>query len=102
MNIQSQSRKQTIRNLTIFAFIVIGIGWLGTGLDALMNNPPSQRLGMLLWLVAPLGASLLLRAFAGDGWKDLGIRPDLKGNGVWYGVGLLLDRAIIATYTTMS
>jgi hypothetical protein len=48
MNIQSQSRKQTIRNLTIFAFIVIGIGWLGTGLDALMNNPPSQRLGMLL------------------------------------------------------
>jgi hypothetical protein len=89
MSIQKQKSKPTIRNLAIFITAVLAIGWIGRGLDILMGNPASESLGMLLWLVTPLGTSLLLRAFAGDGWKDVGIRPNLKGNGVWYIIAIL-------------
>jgi hypothetical protein len=89
MSIQKQKRKPTIRNLVIFIPAVLAIGWLGRGLDILMGNPASESLGMLLWLVTPLGTSLLLRAFAEDGWKDFGIRPNLKGNGIWYIIAIL-------------
>lgn len=74
----------------IFALVATSIGWLGWGLDILMGNPPSQGLGQLLWLVTPLGTALLLRTFAGDGWKDFGFRLALKKNAVWYAVSLVL------------
>lgn len=89
-NPQNRGNKRTIRNLAIFAVVVLASGWLGYGLDRLMNNPPSQQLGLLLFLIAPLGTALLLRAFAGDGWKDFGLWPAFKGNGAWYAVSLLI------------
>ena len=55
-----------------------------------MNNPPTQSLGMLLWLIAPLVTVLFLRALAGDGWKDFGLMPSFKDNGTWYVVSLLI------------
>ena len=51
---------------------------------------------MLLWLITPLVVSLLLRAFAGDGWKDLGIKPNFKGNAAWYVVALLVYPVLTA------
>jgi len=45
---------------------------------------------MLIWIITPLGVSFLLRAFAGDGWKDLGIRPAIKGNILWYIISILV------------
>ena len=90
MNIKSQTNRTTIRNLVIFIIVVLAIGWMGRGLDVLMGSPASEGLGILLWLVTPLAASLLLRAFAGDGWKDFGIKPKFKGNGAWYVVALLM------------
>jgi len=70
-----------VRNLAIFSFLVIALGWLGRGLDSLMGITSSQEgLGLTIWLISPLAVSFLLRAFAGDGWKDLGIRPAIKGN----------------------
>lgn len=78
------------RNLVIFAVVVFSCGWLGYGLDLLLENPPEQRLGMLLWLVAPLLTSLLLRAFGGDGWRNFGLNPNLIGNGRAYLVTLLI------------
>ena len=90
MNIQNQSNRTTIRNLAIFIIVVLAIGWIGRGLDVLMDNPASEGLGILLWIIMPLGASLLLRAFAGDGWKDFGIKPNFKGNASWYVVALLV------------
>jgi len=74
MDIQTQSNKHTGRNLAIFTFLVIALGWLGRWLDYLMGNTHSQGIGQLIWIIAPLGTSFLLRAFAGSGWKDLGIR----------------------------
>jgi hypothetical protein len=90
MNIQAQDKNRTVRNLVIFAILVIALGWLGRLLDSLMGAKPGEGLGVTLWIVAPLAASFLLRAFAGDGWKDLGIRPNIKGNLLWYAISILI------------
>jgi membrane protease YdiL (CAAX protease family) len=82
--------RHVVRNLVIFVFLVIALGWIGKGLDTLMGaTAESPGIGFFLWLIAPLTASFLLRAFAGDGWKDLGIRPAFKGNGLWYAASIL-------------
>jgi membrane protease YdiL (CAAX protease family) len=96
MNIQNQSNRATIRNLAIFIIVVLAIGWIGRGLDVLMDNPASEGLGILLWIIAPLGVSLLLRIFAGDGWKDFGIKPNFKGNAAWYVIALLVYPVLTA------
>ena len=96
MNIQKQGNRTTIRNLAVFVIVVLAIGWIGRGLDILMGNPASESLGMLLWLVTPVGVSLLLRAFAGDGWKDFGIKPNFKGNALWYVIALLVYPVVTA------
>jgi len=97
MDTQSQSNKRTTRNLAIFTFLVITVGWFGLWLNVLMGSPsPQESLGMLIWLITPLVASLLLRAFAGDGWKDIGIRPAIKGNVVWYAFSMLVYPVCIA------
>ena len=91
MDTQSQSNKRTVRNLAIFTFLVMALGWLGRWADSLMGSAPSEEgIGILIWLIAPVGVSLLLRAFAGDGWKDLGIRPAIKGNILWYAVSIFV------------
>ena len=85
-----RSHRTTIRNLVIFTAVVLAIGWIGRWLDVLMGNPDSEGLGILLCLVAPTGIALLLRAFASVGWSDFGIKPNLRGNAVWYLVALLI------------
>ena len=84
------NNRTTIRNLVIFTTIVLAIGWIGRGLDVQLGNPTREGLGILLWISIPLVASLLLRAFAGDGWKDFGIKPNFKGNLRWYAVAILV------------
>lgn len=90
MENQNMNTGRTIRNLTLFTIVVLSIGFIGRGLDVQMGNPPSESLGMLLWLVVPSIFSLLLRAFGGDGWKDFGIKPNFKGNGVYYAISFLV------------
>jgi membrane protease YdiL (CAAX protease family) len=96
MNITNRSEKITIRNLTIFTVAVLSVGWIGHGLDVLMKNPSSESLGMLLWIVAPLGACLLLRAFAGGGWEDFGIKLNFKGNQLGYSIAVLVFPIVTA------
>jgi membrane protease YdiL (CAAX protease family) len=57
---------------------------------------PEEKPGQLLWIAAPVVISLLLRAFARDGWKDLGIRPNLRGNWAWYAVSVLFYPLCVA------
>ena len=74
----------------IFIIVVLAIGWIGRGFDVLMGNPSSEGLGIFLWITTPLVASLLLRTFAGDGWKDFGIKPKFKKNASWYMVAFFV------------
>jgi membrane protease YdiL (CAAX protease family) len=89
--------RQTRRNLVIFTAVSVSIGWVGLWLNRTMaNEAPGQNLGMLLWLGVPAVTGLLLRAVAGDGWSDSGLRPALKKNLGWYGFALLIYPACIA------
>lgn len=81
---------RTRRNVLIFSGVVLASGWVGYAIDTALHSPPDQQLGKLLWLVLPLLTALALRTFAGDGWKDVGLAPALRGNGAWYAVSFLL------------
>jgi len=90
MKIDSKTR--TIRNLAIFVTSIIAIPWLGWRLDVQRGFDSHQQDGSLGWLffiLTPLATALLLRAFAGDGWQDFGLKPAFKGNGKWYLFALL-------------
>jgi membrane protease YdiL (CAAX protease family) len=90
-------RRQTRCNLMIFATVSVSIGWVGLWLNRVMaNEAPGQNLGMLLWLIMPALTGILLRAVAGDGWSDAGLRPALRKNLGWYGFALLIYPACIA------
>jgi len=93
---KTQNRKRTIRNLIIFTVSIIIIGWAGWLLGYLGGNTDSRGLGNLIWLASPLVISLLLRAFAGDGWQDTGIKPNFKGNVGWYLVSIIIYPLAIA------
>jgi hypothetical protein len=95
-NIQTQSSRTTIRNLAIFTVVVLASGWIGRGVDLLMGNTGYDTLGLLLWIATPLSCSMLLRAFAGAGWRDFGIKPNFKGNSVWYLFAILVYPVVTA------
>lgn len=85
------------RNLVIFAVVALASGWLGVGLNQVVESPrPQESLGLLLWILAPLATALLLRAFGGDGWQDFGLRLNLRGNLDWYAVALFMYPVIVA------
>ena len=91
---------KTIRNLIIFAAATPLGGFIGIALDR--ANPPAdpmQGLGALVWLITPLVTHLLLRAFGGDGWQDLGLRPHLRSSWRWYLVALFIFP--VAAFVTM-
>ena len=70
---------KSIRNIVIFVFVALTCGWLGVFVDRFVEpQSEGESLGMGIWLVFPLLAVILLRFFAGDGWKDLGIKPNFK------------------------
>ena len=96
MESQNRSDKTTVHNLTIFTILVLASGWIGWGLDRLMGNPSVDSLGMLVWIVTPLIVSLMLRTFGGDGWKDFGIKPNFKGNWIWYIFSILVFPLVTA------
>jgi len=89
----------TKRNLFIFTVFVLGIAILASIIEP-FTVPPSAKpgtsgLGQLLWLISPLVIMLLLRIFGGDGWFDLGLRTNFKGNGFWWLVSLLIFPVVI-------
>ena len=96
---KAQTKKRTKRNLVIFTTLVLGFAVLA-GVFEQVTAPAgadsgTSGLGQLLWLLSPFGVSLLLRIFGGDGWSDLGIRPNFKGNGFWWWVSILVFPVVI-------
>jgi len=89
-----KDQNRTKRNLIIFVALVIGLAALAGVIDSLTvppdAEPGSQGLGRLLWIISPFAVMLLLRLIGGDGWADLGLRPNFKGNGFWWLVSILV------------
>jgi membrane protease YdiL (CAAX protease family) len=90
MTIRSEKNRRTIRNLIIFSVVVLASGWIGRGVDVLTGSTGMETPGLAVWLLIPLPFSLLLRALAGDGWKDFGLKPNFRGNLIWYAFALLV------------
>jgi membrane protease YdiL (CAAX protease family) len=91
---ENQIQRQTKRNLIIFIILVLGTAILAGVIEPFTIPPDAEPgaagLGQLLWLVAPFVVMLLLRIFGGDGWKDLGLRPNFKGNRFWWLASILI------------
>jgi len=88
---------RNIRNIIIFAFVAFTCGWLGVLVDKFVEQQPEgNTLGMGIWLVFPLLTVILLRLFANDGWKDLGFRPNFRGNTKWYVIAFLIYPLVTA------
>jgi membrane protease YdiL (CAAX protease family) len=83
---------KNIRNIIIFSLITVGGGWLGIWLNQVTGNtqPPLQSLGALVWLMSPALSGFLLRAIAGDGWKDSGFGLNLLSGWKWYLAAILV------------
>jgi len=94
---------KTKRNLIIFIVVVLLCGWLGVFVDHFIpEQPRGDTLGMGIWLVFPLLTTILLRVFAGDGWRDIGLLPNFKDNIKWYIVSLLVYPVITSAVMLLS
>ena len=88
---------KTIRNIIIFIFVSLSCGWLGLFIDKIIEPQPTEEsLGMGIWLILPLITTLLLRIFAGDGWKDIGLKINFKGNIRWYIISVIIFPLVTA------
>ena len=91
------NKTKTKRNISIFIVVVLIGGWLGVIIDKyLPEQQDGDTLGMGLWLVLPLLAVIILRTFFGDGWKDAGLRLNLKNNIIWYIVSFIIFPLVTA------
>jgi membrane protease YdiL (CAAX protease family) len=88
--------KKPLRNILIFSLIVLSCGWIGRLVDLKAGTDDNGSLGMLIWIVSPLLTMVILRSFMGDGWKDFGIKPNLKGKSLPYVVSLLFFPVLAA------
>ena len=94
--------EKNIRNILIFTFVALSCGWLGVLFDKFIEQQPEgESLGMGIWLIFPLLTVILLRIFASDGWKDLGFRPNFKGNAKWYFIALVIYPLVTAVVLTV-
>jgi membrane protease YdiL (CAAX protease family) len=80
-----------VRNIIIFTIVTISCGWFAVWINTQIPSPnPQQSLGILIWIMAPLFTSFLLRGLGKDGWKDFGLGLNLKGNWGWYVLSFLI------------
>ena len=95
----TKDQKRTKRNLIIFTVFVLGAAVLAKLIEPFTvppgSEPGASGLSQLLWLITPVLIMLLLRIFGGDGWKDLGLRPNFKGNGFWWLASILVFPVVI-------
>ncbi|MEF3353867.1 CPBP family intramembrane metalloprotease [Paenibacillus sp. GYB006] len=89
---------QTIRNIFVFTIIVVLCGWLGVFVDSfLTEQPEGNTLGMGIWLVFPMLTVIVLIFYSKISWKEIGIKPNFKGNLKWYLISVLIFPAVTVT-----
>jgi hypothetical protein len=84
------NRRTTLRNVALFTVTVWSVGWIAAALQSRIVDPSARQFGLLLWLVTPLATVLLLRGFAGDGWKDFGLAPAFRSNAFGWSTAILV------------
>lgn len=89
---KASSRRQSIRNIAIFALLVNGLGWLG---PVLGGDPTTPGIGFLVWGAAPIVSALAMKLLLRDE-VSLGLRPAFRGNGRWYTLSVLVYPVTIA------
>lgn len=81
------------RNVLIFSIFVLLCGWIGVLVDMLTNQAHYQNVGtlagqgtpgMAIFIASPLLMVIILRTFAGDGWKDAGLKSKFWQHKKWY------------------
>lgn len=90
-------KRKIIRNVSVFIVLALASGWMGLLADNLSEpQPASETPGMGIWLVLPLLLTIVLRTFAGDGWKDIGFKPNLNNNLKWYVLSIIVFPVVTA------
>lgn len=85
------SKTRQIRNIVVFIVFALFSGWIGIFIDRLLPEQTGEEsLGMAVWLVLPLIVVVILRSFAGDGWKDARLKPLFLKNMKWYAISLFI------------
>jgi membrane protease YdiL (CAAX protease family) len=88
------------RNIIIFIVLVLGFAAIAGVLERLTVVPDTELgtigLGQPLWIVSPFIIMILLRIFGGDGWKDMGLRLNIKGNVFWWLISIFVFPIVIA------
>jgi membrane protease YdiL (CAAX protease family) len=96
----TQDKKNTKRNLIIFIALVLGLAAIAGVVERLTVPTDADLgtagLGQPLWILSPFVVMLLLRIFGGDGWKDFGLRLNIKGKGFWWLISILVFPFVIA------
>ncbi|MEC0144581.1 type II CAAX endopeptidase family protein [Paenibacillus alginolyticus] len=80
---------KTLRNVIIFSLVALSCSWIGRLVDLKAGTDANGSLGQLIWIISPLLTMVILRSWMGDGWKDLGINPRVRGNIFLYLFSLL-------------
>jgi predicted Abi (CAAX) family protease len=62
----------------------------------LTEQPEGDSLGMGIWLVLPLLTSLVLILISRLSWKELGLKPNFKGNIKWYLASIIVFPVVTA------
>lgn len=93
---------KTLRNVIIFSLVALSCGWIGRLVDLQAGTDENGSLGQLIWIVSPLLTMVIMRSWMGDEWKDLGIKPRLKGNVVLYIFSLLFFPLMTAVIVGIS
>ena len=87
------------RVIILFAAIALLSGWIGLLVDMVIpEQVDEQTLGMGIWLVLPFLSGIVIRAVRRD-WRDIGVKPVLKGNLRWYGFSILVFPAVMLLFT---
>lgn len=64
--------------------------------SVLIDQPEGDSLGMGIWLVLPLLTAFIIILFSKAGWKDLGLKPNFRGNIKWYLASVLIFPVVTA------
>ena len=81
----NQEKSKIIRNIIILS---VGTLLLATGGGFIMAS--GQEAGGLLFILSPLVMALVVRFLLRDGWKDAGLRLNIKESWGWYLFALLI------------